>query len=95
MKLETDFDDEITDEELAKIESELMDLAGPFPLPPTPPSEQRMQSILQRAKLEALAAEAADFTRDGVTSGLKGVIDTLLALGEKPSPEDGDSPDKD
>lgn len=87
MELELDFDDEISDEELAQIEKELMDLAGPLPLPPPPPSEERMQSILKQAKLEALAAEAADFARDGVASGFKGVVDTLLKLGEKPTPD--------
>lgn len=91
MELDTNLDDEISEKDLEMIElalnnleNELTGPAGPFPLPTPPPSEDRMQSILQRAKLEAIAHEAADFARDGVAPGVKGVIDTLLALGAKP-----------
>ena len=66
MELETDYEDEITDEDLKKIEEEIMGFAGPLPLPTPPPSEERMQSILEQAKLEAVAKDSADFIADGV-----------------------------
>ena len=83
MELELDYEDEITEEDLRKIEKEIMEFAGPFPLPPPPPSERRMETILEKAKLEALARESADFMVDGVGPAAKGVLDALLSLGKK------------
>jgi len=71
--------EEITDEALKMKETEINGIIGP--IPPPPPSQERIDNIM-----DAVMKESADFVAEGVTRGLKGVIDTMISL---KNPDDG------
>lgn len=65
--------EEITDEALKMKETEITGIIGPIP-PPTP-SKERIDNIMN-----AVLKESADFVVDGMSQGVKGVIDTMISL---------------
>ncbi|MDF1751931.1 MAG: hypothetical protein P1U89_04055 [Verrucomicrobiales bacterium] len=68
--------EEITEEALKMKEIELNGIIGP--IPPPPPSQERIDRIMN-----AVMKDSADFVVEGMGRGLKGVLDTMIALKKK------------
>ena len=77
--------EEITDEVLAMKEREFSRIVECITTP-QPPSEERIESILKRAKAEAVLKDSADFVADGFGKGLLGIVDTMVCLGTEKNP---------
>ena len=74
---------EMTDEEFEDCEKEFFDTFGADALQAESSSEDRMESILKRTKLESVMKDSTDFIVESFGRGLLGITDALVGVTEK------------
>lgn len=74
---------EMTEEEFEDCEKDFFNLIGENALVAEPSSEDRMESILQRTKIDSVVRDSADFVVESFGRGLLGITDALIGVTEK------------